>query len=130
MVVFVHFSQEDICPKGRFGGYPATSFGLADFQSTEVVVEVNDNVYIPTLLATLADYMVQWGDYKRVINAKELKDYLNKLISHYICEIEDYFRKDDWDDYFILLLQAHKVLSDKSNWFVDCNLYHYNQFNK
>ena len=126
VLCFVHYSDLVICRNALFGGYPVKQFGLDDYYSTKVVFEVEDEVYLPTLLATLADYMSDWSDYKKVTNSKELIDYLDKLITHYICEIDDYYQRDDWDDYFILLLKAHKVLSSKSDLFVNCNLYYYN----
>ena len=126
VLCFVHYSEEIVCRNGKFAGYPAKQFGLDNYQSRKIVIEVEDEVYIPTLLATLADYMSEWNDHKKVTNSRELVDYLDKLITHYICEIDYYYQRDDWDDYFVLLLQAHKILSNKSEWFVDCNLHHYN----
>ena len=63
-----------------------------------------------TILATLADYMYEWSDYKQVTNKTELMTLINNTLAYYGENIDTHFGKDDWDDYIVMLLEAEAVL--------------------
>ena len=114
--------------------YNANKFSLqnqkfADKYITEVGCaynEINDTVYecaildnveqifananVATILATLADHMYEWSDYKQVNNKTELMTLINKTLAYYGENIDSHFGKDDWDDYIVMLLEAEEVL--------------------
>lgn len=106
---FIHSSQDVICPNGTFGGYPVTQYGLDDYYSIQIEFEVDD-MDTPSLFATLAEDMRYWGDYIEVSKPDDLLNHLTKLSHYYSASIDEQIHKDDFDDYFILILQAKKVL--------------------
>jgi hypothetical protein len=67
---------------------------------------------VASILATLAEYMYEWSDYKQVDSKNELMSLIDKLLAHYGENVDTYFGKDDWDDYIVMLLEAKAVLRE------------------
>ena len=67
---------------------------------------------VASILATLADYMYEWSDYKQVDSKNELISLIDKTLAYYGENIDTYFGKDDWDDYIVMLLEAKDVLRE------------------
>ena len=74
------------------------------------VKQIFANANVATILATLADYMYEWSDYKQVTNKTELMTLINNTLAYYGENIDTHFGKDDWDDYIVMLLEAEAVL--------------------
>ena len=63
-----------------------------------------------TILATLADNMRDWLDYRDVNDKRELIALIDELLEKYREEIADYYDADDWDDYIVTLLECREEL--------------------
>lgn len=63
-----------------------------------------------TILATLADNMRDWLDYRDVNDKRELIALIDELLTKYGEEIADYYDADDWDDYIATLLECREEL--------------------
>ena len=78
----------------------------------EDVKQVFANTSLPTILATLADHMYEWSDYKQVDSKNALISLIDKTLAYYGENVDTYFGKDDWDDYIVMLLEAKDVLRE------------------
>lgn len=78
----------------------------------EDVKHVFANTSLPTILATLADHMYEWSDYKQVDSKNALISLIDKTLAYYGENVDTYFGKDDWDDYIVMLLEAKDVLRE------------------
>ena len=113
-------TDEQICPNGKFGSHKAIETHYLDANGVECVkvsFETANKMYVPTLLATLADYMKEWSNFAFCHTTKELVEHINKVCEHHIVCVEEYHTLDDWDDYLVLLIRARDYL--KTNYVLD-----------
>lgn len=62
---------------------------------------------IPTLLATVADNMRYWNDYRQVTSVKDLLRLIESAINKYTNDdLSKFIEMDDFDDYLVLLFIA------------------------
>lgn len=62
---------------------------------------------IPTLLATVADDMRYWNDYRQVTSVKDLLRLIESAINKYTNDdLSKFIEWDDFDDYLVLLFIA------------------------
>lgn len=76
----------------------------------EDVEQIFANMDIMSILATLADHMYEWSDYKQIDSKNELMSLIDKTLTYYGENIASCFDKDDWDDYIVMLIEAKEVL--------------------
>ena len=120
MTLFFHYNANKFSLQNKkFAGNYIAEVGCAYDETTNTVYEcaiLEDveqtfaNTSVATILATLANYMGEWSDYKQVANKNELISLINNTLSYYGENVETYFGKDDWDDYIVMLLEAEAVL--------------------
>jgi hypothetical protein len=78
----------------------------------EDVEQIFANTNVATILATLADHMYEWSNYKQVDSKSELISLIDKTLAYYGENIATCFDKDDWDDYIVMLLEAKDILRE------------------
>lgn len=78
----------------------------------ENVEQIFANMNVASILATLADYMYEWSDYKQVDSKNALISLIDKTLAYHGENIDTHFDKDDWDDYIVMLLEAKDVLRE------------------
>ncbi len=120
MTLFFHYNANKFSLQDKnFAGNYIAEVGCAYNEINDTVYEcaILDNVEqifananVATILATLADYMYEWSDYKQVSNKTELMTLINNTLAYYGENIDTHFGKDDWDDYIVMLLEAEAVL--------------------
>lgn len=107
-LTFTHTSQSNICSNNKFGGFDAKQVSFIDngIETTIVSFEV-DNLNPAMLLATFVEDLQDWGDLdKELICQHKIEKYIDMLIESYEGKIDDYINRDDWDDYFVTMLQV------------------------
>ena len=122
MTLFFHYNANKFSLQDKkFAGNYIAEVGCAYNEINDTVYEcaIIDNVKqifananVATILATLADYMYEWSDYKQVDNKTELMTLINNTLAYYGENIDTHFGKDDWDDYIAMLLEAKEVLRE------------------
>ena len=122
MTLFFHYNANKFSLQDKkFAGNYIAEVGCAYDDVTDTVYECAEledveqifaNTSVPTILATLADYMGEWSDYKQVDSKNELMTLIDKTLAYYGENVATYFDKDDWDDYIVILLEAKEVLRD------------------
>lgn len=120
MTLFFHYNANKFSLQNKkFAGNYIAEVGCAYDEITDTIYECAEledvkplfaNTSVPTILATLAGYMIEWSDYKRVDSKNELMSLIDKTLAYYGENIATYFGKDDWDDYIVTLLEAKEVL--------------------
>lgn len=120
MTLFFHYNANKFSLQNKkFAGNYIAEVGCSYNEMTDTVYEcvvLEDvkplfaNTSVATILATLAGYMIEWSDYKRVDSKNELMSLIDKTLAYYGENIATYFDKDDWDDYIVTLLEAKEVL--------------------
>lgn len=120
MTLFFHYNANKFSLQDKnFAGNYIAEVGCAYDEITDTVYEcailedvkqIFANTSVPTILATLADYMSEWSDYKQVDSKNELMSLIDKTLAYYGENLASYFGKDDWDDYIVILLEAKEVL--------------------
>ena len=120
MTLFFHYNANKFSLQDKkFAGNYIAEVGCAYDEVTDTVYEcailedveqIFANTSVPTILATLADYMGEWSDYKQVDSKNELMTLIDKTLAYYGENLSSYFDKDDWDDYIVILLEAKEVL--------------------
>lgn len=120
MTLFFHYNANKFSLQDKnFAGNYIAEVGCSYDEMTDTVYEcvvLEDvkplfaNTSVATILATLAGYMIEWSDYKRVDSKNELMSLIDKTLAYYGENIATYFDKDDWDDYIVTLLEAKEVL--------------------
>lgn len=78
----------------------------------EDIEQIFANTSVPTILATLADHMYEWSDYKQVYSKNGLMTLIHEALTYYGENIAIYFDRDDWDDYIVMLIEAEAILKD------------------
>lgn len=121
MTLFFHYNANKFSLQDKkFAGNYIAEVGCAYNEINDTVYEcavledvkqVFANSSVATILATLAEYMYEWSDYKQVDSKSELMSLIDKSLAYYGENIATYFDKDDWDDYIVTLLEAKEVLS-------------------
>lgn len=134
MILSFHYTSfEGYYNKQTFGGCDVVDHVVIPTDDWGVftgLISVNDNLPLnkffdmPSLMATLAVDMKDWAVYKHMSSIEELIEYLNKLISHYTIDIDEYIYCDDFDDYFLMLVRAKENLKLYNN---DEYLKYYNE---
>lgn len=122
MTLFFHYNANKFSLQNqKFADKYITEVGCAYNEINDTVYEcaILDNVEqifananVATILATLADYMGEWSDYKQVDSKNELMSLIDKTLAYYGENIDTYFGKDDWDDYIVMLLETKEVLRE------------------
>ena len=122
MTLFFHYNANKFSLQDKkFAGNYIAEVGCAYDEVTDTVYEcavledveqIFANISIPSILATLADYMGDWSDYKQVDSKNELISLIDKTLTYYGENVDSYFGKDDWDDYIAMLLEAKEVLRE------------------
>lgn len=122
MTLYFHYNANKVSLQNqKFAGNYIAEVGCAYDEVTDTVYEcavledveqIFANTSVPTILATLADYMGEWSDYKQVDSKNELMTLIDKTLAYYGENLASYFGKDDWDDYIVMLLEAKEVLRD------------------
>lgn len=122
MTLFFHYNANKFSLQDKkFAGNYIAEVGCAYNEINDTVYEcagledveqIFANTSVPTILATLADYMGEWSDYKQVDSKNELISLIDKTLAYYGENIDTYFGKDDWDDYIVMLLEAKEVLRE------------------
>lgn len=120
MTLFFHYNANKFSLQDKkFAGNYIADIACGYDEITDTVYEcavIEDvkplfaNTSVATILATLAGYMIEWSDYKRVDSKNELMSLIDKTLAYYGENIATYFDKDDWDDYIVTLLEAKEVL--------------------
>lgn len=120
MTLFFHYNANKFSLQDKkFAGNYIAEVGCAYDENTDTVYEcaiLEDveqtfaNTSVATILATLADYMCEWSDYKQVDSKSELMSLIDKSLAYYGENIDTCFGKDDWDDYIVMLLEVKEVL--------------------
>lgn len=120
MTLFFHYNANKFSLQNKkFAGICIAEIGCAYNEINDTVYEcailddvkqIFANTNVATILATLADHMYEWSDYKQVNNKTELMTLINKTLAYYGENIDTHFGKDDWDDYIVMLLEAEEVL--------------------
>lgn len=120
MTLFFHYNANKFSLQNKkFAGICVAEIGCAYNEINDTVYEcailddvkqIFANTNVATILATLADHMYEWSDYKQVNNKTELMTLINKTLAYYGENIDTHFGKDDWDDYIVMLLEAEEVL--------------------
>lgn len=121
MTLFFHYNANKFSLQNKkFSNDYIAEVGCAYDENTDTVYEcavledveqIFANTSVPTILATLADHMYEWSDYKQVDSKSELMSLIDKSLAYYGENVATYFDKDDWDDYIVMLLEAKEVLS-------------------
>lgn len=114
MTLFFHYNANKFSLQDKnFAGNYIAEVGCAYIEINDTVYEcaILDNVEqifantnVATILATLADHMYEWSDYKQVYSKTDLMSLINKTLADYGENIDTHFGKDDWDDYIVMLL--------------------------
>lgn len=122
MTLFFHYNANKFSLQDKkFAGNYIAEVGCAYDEVTDTVYEcavledveqIFANTSVPTILATLADYMYEWSDYTQVDSKNELISLIDKTLAYYGENVDSYFGKDDWDDYIAMLLEAKDVLRE------------------
>jgi hypothetical protein len=128
--IFTYNAIEVSLDGRRFGSNIATHAGLGFDPETGITYESIDVYYEPlceqigmeSFFATLAEYMNDWGDFKKVRNHKELFALVYNTICQYGKEIKHFVNADDFDDYIILLLEARDMFYLNELWFCENHL--------
>lgn len=120
MTLFFHYNANKFSLQDKkFAGNYIAEVGCAYDDITDTVYECAEledveqifaNSSVPTILATLAEYMYEWSDYKQVDSKNELMSLIDAKLAYYGENIATYYDKDDWDDYIAMLLEAKEVL--------------------
>lgn len=118
MVSTFHYNAKCVSLGGkRFGNHIAEYAGCMYNPENDTMYEAVEVEYKPlladfgfeTLIATLANNMSYWGDYKEVSSQEELSALVESTLEKYGEKIAEYIDADDFDDYIILLLGANEV---------------------
>ena len=122
MTLFFHYNANKFSLQNKkFAGNCITEVGCSYDEITDTVYEcailddveqIFANTNVATILATLADHMYEWSDYKQVDSKNALMTLINKTLAYYGENIDSHFDKDDWDDYIVMLLEAKEVLRE------------------
>jgi hypothetical protein len=88
-----------------FDDETSTTYAIVSFESTIFAKNSTE-----TILATIADNMRDWLDYRDVNDKRELIALIDELLTKYGEEIADYYDADDWDDYIAVLLECREEL--------------------
>jgi hypothetical protein len=122
MTLFFHYNANKFSLQDKnFAGNYIAEVGCAYDEITDTVYECAEledveqifaNMNVASILATLAEYMYEWSDYKQVDSKNELMSHIDKLLAHYGENVDTYYGKDDWDDYIVMLLEAKAVLRE------------------
>lgn len=122
MTLFFHYNANKFSlQNNKFAGNDIADIACGYDEITDTVYEcavIEDvkqifaNMDVMSILATLADYMYEWSDYKQVDSKNELMSLIDKSLAYYGENITTFFDKDDWDDYIVMLLEAKEVLRD------------------
>jgi hypothetical protein len=120
MTLFFHYNASKFSLQNKkFADNYIAEVGCAYDETTDTIYEcavledveqVFANSSIATILATLAEYMSEWSDYKQVDSKNELMSLIDKTLAYYGENIDTFYDKDDWDDYIVTLLEAKEVL--------------------
>ena len=120
MTLFFHYNANKFSLQNKkFAGNYIAEVGCAYNEINDTVYEcaviedvkqVFANSSVATILATLAEYMYEWSDYKQVDSKNELMSLIDKTLAYYGENIATCYDKDDWDDYIVTLLEAKEVL--------------------
>jgi hypothetical protein len=121
MALFSYNANEISISCKRFGGYFATHEGYAFDDATETLYEaveldylpIHTNIGVKSFLATLANYMDYWRNFKSVSTHDELVMLINKTLFYYGENFSSFYEADDFDDYIILLLEAQELLESQ-----------------
>ena len=122
MTLFFHYNANKFSLQDKkFAGNYIAEVGCAYDENTDTVYECADledvrqifaNMNVASILATLADYMYEWSDYKQVYSKNDLITLIHETLTYYGENVDSYFGSDDWDDYIVMLLEAEAVLKD------------------
>lgn len=122
MTLFFHYNANKFSlQNNKFAGNDIADIACGYDEITDTVYEcavIEDvkqifaNMDVMSILATLADYMYEWSDYKQVDSKNELMSLIDKSLAYYGENIDTHFDEDDWDDYIVMLLEAKEVLRD------------------
>jgi hypothetical protein len=122
MTLFFHYNANKFSLQNKkFAGNCVAEVGCAYNEINDTVYEcavledveqVFANSSVATILATLAEYMYEWSDYKQVDSKNELMSLIDTKLAYYGENLATYFNKEDWDDYIVTLLEAKEVLRD------------------
>lgn len=124
LLSFQYTSFEGYYNKPTFGGCDVIEHLMLPTEDWGVftgLISVNDNLPLneffdmPSLMVTLAEDMKDWEAYKHMSSIEELIEYLDKLISHYTIDIDEYIYCDDFDDYLLMLVRAKENLKLYNN---------------
>jgi hypothetical protein len=74
---------------------------------------IHTNIGVKSFLATLANYMDYWRNFKSVSTHDELVMLINKTLFYYGENFSSFYEADDFDDYIILLLEAQELLESQ-----------------
>lgn len=120
MTLFFHYNANKFSLQNKkFAGNIVAEVGCAYNEINDTIYEcvilddveqIFANTNVATILATLADHMYEWSDYKQVDSKNALMTLINKTLAYYGENIDSHFGKDDWDDYIVMLLEAEEVL--------------------
>ena len=122
MTLFFHYNANKFSlQNNKFAGNDIADIACGYDEITDTVYEcavledveqIFANTSVATILATLADQMYEWSDYKQVDSKSELMSLIDKSLAYYGENIATCFGKDDWDDYIVMLLEAKEVLGN------------------
>ena len=113
-----------------FGGMVISNYYCSYDADIDMLTEncdlINEQDYLgsPSLLATLADDMRYWGDFRTVANIEELYSLVVISLSQYTSDLSKCVEWDDFDDYLTLLLVARDEI--KRGKVEECDLTFFN----
>lgn len=74
---------------------------------------LTDSINVESLLATLADQMAYWCNFKSVSTIAEIHTLVNETIIYCGENMARLYEADDFDDYVLLLLETRKLLQNQ-----------------
>jgi hypothetical protein len=114
---FVYNADKFTLCSNRFAGHEIVEvdcFFDDEKANTYAIISFDSAIFAKnsteTILATLADQMRDWSDYRDVNDKQELIALIDVLLAKYGEEIADYYDADDWDDYIATLLECREEL--------------------
>jgi hypothetical protein len=114
---FVYNADKFILRRSKFASSVITEvdcFFDDEKSNTYAIIYFDSSIFAKnsteTILATIADNMRDWLDYRDVNDKRELIALIDELLTKYGEEIADYYDADDWDDYIATLLECREEL--------------------
>jgi hypothetical protein len=127
--IFFNTSTPILLNRTTFGGMQVSNYicdfdGATLYESFDLADEF-EYWGIPTLLATVADDMRYWNDYRQVSSVKDLLGLIESAINKYTNDdLSKFIEMDDFDDYLVLLFIAADEI--RRNKVEEDDIHHFN----